>query len=237
LFGSDAFTVSYFFGTNSLTGLEISYQLLNVLCRAEICGFLCYGIVCDAGGGNSSMFKKTRKFSSETPGNKPWLSDNEYSLPNPVAPSRLLYRFFCLSHVIKAVRNQLHASRNTGSRVLQILVPYGWETVVQCWKREADQIQRTVAKRTPLTPEAVYLEGYLKMRVPFALAVSDRITICEIIENCEKDLNLCSVIPDINMFLKVDKNSRPIGELVWRIHQLQAQSNINSINFSGLCTA
>ena len=94
-----------------------------------------------------------------------------------------IFVWFCSTHNIKNVRNQLLASSGTtgAPRVFHDskYVPFGWRVIKDQWKREVERINQQQAPETDLSESAVFPDSWNKMRVTHAKAVFSEKTLTE----------------------------------------------------------
>ena len=105
----------FFLNDGSLTGETLLNQFLNVLFKCESVGSQILGLVMDAGGSNAHFMDLLSNLTHTKMGHRSWLDDNECYIQNPWCPQRRIYFWFCITHLFKAIRNQLWASQQTGS--------------------------------------------------------------------------------------------------------------------------
>ena len=98
------FTTQIFFNNGSLDGNELIRQMMLVVLSHEFIGVKIFGIVSDAGGGNTKMFKLLQGH-NEIKG--PWPDAECLSFANPVDTRRSIYIWSCGTHNFKALRNNI----------------------------------------------------------------------------------------------------------------------------------
>jgi hypothetical protein len=111
----DRWMCSHFFNDGSLTGTTLHNQFNYVVWCCESIGSRVYGVCLDAGGNNRKfawLLRMLKKISETTY----WVDDECCYGPNIWDPSRRLYVWFCNTHGLKAMRNQLLASKPGGSK-------------------------------------------------------------------------------------------------------------------------
>jgi hypothetical protein len=95
--------------------------------------FRVHGMCCDAGGANARFYRMQRSAKLRTKCEDGWLPEAFFTGPHPFRPGRVIYYYHCMSHILKAMRNALYASRKGGSRFLlnrDEANVTGWFTIV-----------------------------------------------------------------------------------------------------------
>ena len=137
-----------------------------------------YGVVLDAGGGNS-------KFASRLRGNKrfsgtaTWLEEDLCFTQNIFDPHRRIYIWFCLTHLLKAMRNQLLASQQCGSKLFldEVGIPFGWPYIIKLNALLKERNTRELAENVRLNDKSANPDGYRKMDVSLAKIVFEAKTL------------------------------------------------------------
>ena len=114
------------------------------------------------------------------------------------------------------MRNQLYGSRKGGAKKFYDKKDQsvGWEAVVQAFEIEKNQIGGTYSK---LTSDSVYLKGWSKMNVSFALRPSEFKTLVEMLLFCEKTLMIIlptKTLYEENRFFKKHGSNLKIGDVL-----------------------
>ena len=88
------------------------------------------GVSMDAGGCNArfaeEFFRELKKIGHES-----WLEDKDCYSGNFLDPSRRIYVWFCITHLMKAFRNAPLASQHGGARFFEDKrgVTFGWAII------------------------------------------------------------------------------------------------------------
>ena len=98
-----SFNCEFWYNSGSLNGDELYEQFVQVVMRSETVGFWVLGLVCDAGGPNTRLFKLLRGNTDLPEGG--WLPIEMVTTVNPADTSREIYMFHCSTHYLKATRN------------------------------------------------------------------------------------------------------------------------------------
>ena len=163
----------FWFNDGSITGDTIFNQFLNVLTSLESIGCRVLGIVSDAGGPNASFVLRLRSmknFDKEI-----WLNEDECYVLNPYEPSRRIYFYFCVTHLLKSMRGQLHASQQGKSKAFKDEdgTPFGWGVLVDLYNnmqsREDVEIN---ADTCPVDEKVIHPDKQVSMNVSIALKAS-----------------------------------------------------------------
>ena len=185
---NEIFLLEFWFNAGSLPGEELLMQLDHVIRACEIIGLHVDYLCSDAGGGNVKLFSILRNLlkTMDVPDDF-WLDLDQISFTHPLDKSRRIFFLNCITHLLKSMRNQLYGSRNGGANKFYDKKDQsvGWEAVVQAFEIEKNQIGGTCSK---LTSDSVYLKGWSKMNVSFALRPSEFKTLVEMLLFCEKTL-------------------------------------------------
>ena len=124
----------FFFNNGSLTGETLLNQFVKVVLSCEAIGSQILGLVLDAGGNNSNFINLLRHTNKLTKAS--WLNDEECFIQNPRYPTHRIYFWFCMTHLFKAVRNQLYASKPGGAKAFEDKndVPFGWAPIPELYR-------------------------------------------------------------------------------------------------------
>jgi hypothetical protein len=146
----------FFFNDGSLTGDTILRQFDHVVVACESINSRVYGVVLDAGGSNG-------KFGSRLRGNKRLSDTATWS-------KRRIYLWFCLTHLLKAMRNQLLASRPGGSKGFldENGIEFGWPFIVELYSKLTKSNTRMSKENVRLDEQSANPDGYRKMDVSLA---------------------------------------------------------------------
>ena len=116
--GMDAWVGPFFFNDGNLSGATVANQFHFVVMGLESIGCELLGVSMDAGGCNArfaeEFFRELKKL-----GHKSWHEDDDCYSVNFWDPSRRIYVWFCITHLMKAFRNALLASQHGGARFLK----------------------------------------------------------------------------------------------------------------------
>jgi len=128
----EGWNCGFFYNDGSLTGGTLLRQFDHVTVCCESIGSKVYGLVLDAGGNNAkftSRLRDDKKLDDEAT----WIDEELCYTPNPVDPTRRIYTWFCMTHLLKAMRNQLFASQQNGSKsfIDKHGTSFGWAFIVK----------------------------------------------------------------------------------------------------------
>ena len=179
--------VEFFYNNGSLTGDDLLGQVLRVILLCETVGLQVNLLVSDAGGPNAGLLTALRE--NQLLAELVWLSDELVSFQHPFFPERRIMLCPCTVHGQKACRNNLHRSREGGSRnFVKNGVKWGWHNIVDIYNED---IANGPPPSTRLTKQCIEPDRYSKMGVKEALAPFQYETIIfalnrlvEILPNC-----------------------------------------------------
>ena len=126
----DVWVGPFFFNDGTLSGATLANQFLWVTIGCETIGCEVLAVALDAGGCNArfveEFFHELKKLTYES-----WMEEDDCCIVNPWDLKRKIFVWFCITHLMKAFRNQLYASQPGGSRGFQDKddVPFGWGLV------------------------------------------------------------------------------------------------------------
>ena len=168
----------FFFNDGSLTGDTILRQFDHVVMCCESINARIYGVVLDAGGGNSkfaSRLRGNKRFSSTTT----WLLEQLCFTYNIYDPHRRIYVWFCLTHMLKAMRNQLLASQQGGSKFFldEYGIPFGWQYIIKLNALLKMRNTRELGENVRLNDKSANPDGYRKMDVHLAKVIAEEKTL------------------------------------------------------------
>ena len=140
--------MDFFFNDGSLTGDTLLRQFDHVTLCCESIGSMVCGLVMDAGGNNAKFASRLRNgktFSDEAT----WIEEEMCNTKNIFDPEQQIYIWFCMTHLLQAMRNQLNASQSAGSK--EFLDTYGtsfgWAFILKSKSSVEGQINRRVEER------------------------------------------------------------------------------------------
>ena len=115
------------------------------------------GVSFDAAGNNRRMVKYLL-------GGEVTISNGlpkKVSFPNVfLSTDNVIFIWYCSTHNLKSARNQLLSSTGDikAARVFHdwSFVPFGWQAVIDQWKREQERLNKGEAQLTDLSVSAVY---------------------------------------------------------------------------------
>ena len=107
---TEGWMCGFFYNDGSLTGDTLLNQFDNVTLCCESIGSKVYGLVLDAGGNNAKFTRRLRN-DSNFANDATWIDEELCYTKNIFDPDRRIYFWFCATHLIKAMRNQLVASQ------------------------------------------------------------------------------------------------------------------------------
>ena len=113
--GMEGRMVGFFFNDGSLTANTLLRQYNYVIICLKSINVHIFGKCHDAGGGNSRLTLLLRDL-QRLKEDAVWLDDQLCYTQNVFDPTRRIYFWFCLTHLYKAMRNQLLASQPSGTK-------------------------------------------------------------------------------------------------------------------------
>ena len=162
--------------------------MLQVVLSYEFIGVKIFGIVSDAGGRNTKMFKLLQGH-HEIKG--PWPSAECLSFANPVDLNRSIYIWSCGTHNFKALRNNIWKSQLSKSKsFLKCGTPFGWNEIECTYLRDKGRIEKGLPQRTDLTKHSVYLDNFTKMNVSYVKKCFSEKTISEMLAYVGDELDV-----------------------------------------------
>lgn len=112
---TEGWMCGFFYNDGTLNGATLLRQFDHVTVSCESIGSKVRGLVLDAGGGNNKftcLLRDNAKFNDDVY----WLDEDFCYTCNVFDPKRRIYFWFCMTHGLKAMRNQLLASQQNGSK-------------------------------------------------------------------------------------------------------------------------
>jgi len=109
------YNIMHFFNNGKLPANKILDCLFKVIMCCEAVGSKVFGLVCDAAGANSRLFKYLRE-KNKLPQDVAWLDEDCVSFENPWDKTRLIYMFHCATHNCKNMRGQNWQSDDDGPK-------------------------------------------------------------------------------------------------------------------------
>lgn len=175
---NEAWNCSYYFNDGSLTGETLFRQFKSVLLSCEMIDSRVYGVCMDAGGNNARLLTILRGGKTLTEVKAYWIDDNLCYITNPVDDTRRIYIYFCLTHLTKAMRGQLHASRVDGAKSFQDEnnVEFGWALITKLQKM-VEESDADVDMLPRITEEVAAPTKYSKMSVTVAKRIGETRTL------------------------------------------------------------
>ena len=170
--GLETWFCEHFFNDGFLTGATLARQYNQVLRSCEAIESEVYGLVMDAGG-NNSRFVRDILDKLKIMKHDPWLGEEHCVATNVAAESkRKVHFWFCSTHVLKAVRGQLFASRPSGKKAFKSAngEAFGWLPAKLLEWLEADKAKTggKVSQRVRLNNKSANPKNQLKMSVHLA---------------------------------------------------------------------
>ena len=128
-----------------------------------------YGLVMDAGGNNAKFASRLRNgktFSDEAT----WIEQEMCYTKNIFDPERRIYIWFCMTHLLKAMRNQLNASQSGGSKEFldKYGTSFGWAFILKLNHQLKDEETKKLKRDVRLNDKAANPTSYRKMDVSLA---------------------------------------------------------------------
>ena len=172
--------LEFFFNEGNTTGSEILRQFIHVnMCLTLVNVKVC-GITLDASGNNRRFVRYLLRGDNKVFGA---LMMQTYCRNVFFSPLNYIFIWFCCTHNLKSVRNQLTASSGTEKATRMFhdkhLVYFGWSGVKDQWKREMERIGKGETNITDLSMSSVSPDSWNKMRVTHAKAVFSLKTVSE----------------------------------------------------------
>ncbi len=176
----------YFYNSGSLSGDELIWQFIHVVCCYESVGVQIFGFESDAGGQNARLLHYLR--CGKALGEESWLTENDVLIANPADPSRQIAIWYCATHQLKNMRNALHNSNVHGARnFTNAGATMTWKVCEETYARD----RKRSSPITSLTKAAIMPDSWNKMNVSTAKAPFTRKTITEMMSELACDLG-CS---------------------------------------------
>jgi hypothetical protein len=175
---TEGWMCGFFFNDGSLTGDTILRQFDYVTLCCESIGAFVYGLVMDAGGNNAKFASRLHddlKYSEEAE----WIDEEFCYTKNIWDPNRRIYFWFCMTHLLKAMRNQLLASQPNGSKAFldKHGNSFGWAFIVKLNNYLKDMNDESLAKDVRLNDKSANPTSYRKMDVSLAKIISEHKTL------------------------------------------------------------
>ena len=178
----------FFFNDGSLDGNELIRQMIQVVLSYEFIVVKIFGIVSDAGGGNSKMFRLLQGHHTIK---GPWPDAKCLSFVNPVDRDRNIYIWSCGTHSFKAMRNNIYRSQlNKAKAFTSNGVQFGWGEIVKTYDRDMIRLKDIGAQRTDLSKHCVFLDNFTIMNASYAKKCFSEKTISEIISHVSVCMNV-----------------------------------------------
>ena len=217
-FKHKTFLCETFANSGDLDAENLLWQFSHVLRCLESSGFRVHALCGDAASQNASFFAMLRLLSLS---DNVWLERDQVSCVHPLDPSRRIFFFHCLVHVLKSIRNRHFAAdvamkddRN-GS--------VNWDHNIDSFQRDYVRIDNHAKTVGGVNAKSVKPDGWLKMQVSICLSIYNDATIAEITEFILSKLGLAIPEPSSEekaLFLKLsDKSS--IGVRSWRAKKIR----------------
>ena len=190
------FLCEFWFNNGNLDGKGMLVQFEQVLRHCEMKDFRVHGVCIDAGGSNHGFFSLLR--SRSIAGDHRTMYDDEHvSMIHPLDSSRKIFLWYCMTHIMKAVRNQHNKSLDSGTRNLldESGKSISWEVVREILRRDKAREQRGCKRYSKLTDNAVFPDGWLSMMVSICKAVYSYETLAELLEYILDTLSLDMPVP------------------------------------------
>jgi len=202
----------FFFNDGSLTSETLMNQFQHVTLCCEAIGSKVYGLVMDAGGNNAkfaSRLRDEKRFDDTTT----WIDEDLCYVKNFDDPSRRIYVWFCMTHLFKAMRNQLLASYPGRSKMFvdEFGTNFGW-AIIDTLNWEIEKANRDSTSRCKVdcrvNDSVANPTNYRKMDVTIAKITSENKTLQYGINMlCEKlDLKPENVFEEVNKRLTQKEN-------------------------------
>ena len=216
---NQTFLCEYWYNNGDLNGSEMMDQFLTVLEHCELANFKVHGVCVDAGGSNHGFINLLR-YQNIKNDRKALYDDEQVSMVHPMDRTRKIYLIYCITHIMKAVRNQHNKSLKTGSRNLldENDRCITWEIVRDILYRDKQRSGRGCSRHSKLTDNAVYPDGWLAMMVSTCMAVYSYETISELMSYIFTSLSIKDYpepsSDDKKGWLQLPKQNLTIGKYV-----------------------
>lgn len=219
---SKTFPGEFFYSGKQATTRELVAQIRHVLLSLVLTGFRVRAIVMDSGSTNVNAIRKINRLLN---------SYNLYNVQMQQSDCTIKFEFNqtpiviipCSSHLLKNMRNCLHATATKSKRCLNRVncEPISWLHIVEAWKRDLNRIKCGHSQKTKLTEASIDLIAWSKMRVCLAKYVFDSKTCSEMISFlCVKNKIqapqiICSEVP--GQLMKVEETNIVFGLLSTKV--------------------
>ena len=98
--------------------------------------------------------------------------------------------WYCATHGLKAIRNNLFRSQSNMARTLTMNgQQFGWKEVKAIYLRDVEYYHKSGIWRTDLKKEAITLDGYSLMNAAYAKSVFSEKTICFQMSYLAREMN------------------------------------------------
>ena len=196
--GLETWFCEHFFNDGFLTGKTLARQYNQVLRSCEAIESEVYGLVMDAGG-NNSRFVRDILDELKIMEHNPWLGEEHCVTTNIASETKRKGHFWLFStHVFKAVRGQLFASRPSGKKAFKSAngEAFGWLPAKLLQWIEADKAKTggKVSQRVRLNNKSANPKNQLKMSVHLAKVPFEHTTITYAITKFSELLGITSEV-------------------------------------------
>ena len=181
----------FFFNDGTLTGATIANQFMFVVMGCESIGCQILGTSMDAGGCNARFVDKFVR-SMKTMGNESWLDKDQCCVTNFWDLQRLIFFWYCVTHLMKSFRGQLEGSQEGRANCFNISgVNFGWNYIHAMYEEiHTTTLGSDITQNLPrITEAAAYPMNHNKMNVSLVKRVMEHKTIAfGISEACKNSL-------------------------------------------------
>ena len=157
------FNADYWFTDGTLNATELHGQYMTVLRYCESTNFRVHGLCTDAGGANAKLFTMLRDVGTSARTDESWLPEDFVSMVHPYGEGRKFFMWFCTTHVLKAMRNQLYTSKagGKGKKSFVFESPIDkpadgivFDVIIEAFKRDNDRDSRL----TKLETKSIFID-------------------------------------------------------------------------------
>lgn len=178
----------FYYNTGSLGSNEILRQFHKTLFSYESVGIKEYRLVCHSGGGYRKFYDLLKK---ENEVDAFWLDKGMTSFVNPYNNNRSMFMWFCSTHSVKSIRNNLYKLQHQLAQSFLIDdISFGWKQIRDCYDRKKFRMDNTLSERTWITEHVVMLDKYATMNAAYAKIPFEDKKICKMLQYVADTLNV-----------------------------------------------
>ena len=230
-FRHKTFMCETFMNGGNLDAESCLWQFSHVLRCLESSGFRVHALCCDAAPTNASFFGRLRllKLTDQV-----WLWKDQVSCVHPLDPTRRIYLFHCLVHVLKSIRNRHFDASVSMKDDREGHV--NWDFVIDSFSRDYDRIDNSAKTIGEVNAKAVKPDGWLKMMVSVCMSIYSDPTLAEVTNHVLCSLGITIPEPtqeDMLQFLRVSEYSSIVLKN-WRVKHLRDNHSWNEVTMGKL---